>query len=127
MAQSPAHRFGQIIGDASPSNGTRLKSATTTATAFPHGACQHEHIWSEIADESFHLPPGKPLTLVSYSAGDLKQAFIDPVTVGDELPQMPLFLEARFYVPVPLERTYLAAFDAVPKRWRDELFTPWRP
>src|SRR5262249_21167695 len=83
----------------------------------------HGAIWSEIIDDNFRLPPDKPLTLVSYSAGYVKRAFIEPVAVGDELPPMPLFLEAEGYVLAPLEATYQAAFDAVPKRWQDELRT----
>jgi hypothetical protein len=31
---------------------------------------------------------------------------------------MPLYLEPGGYVLVPLEATYQAAFDAVPRRWR---------
>jgi hypothetical protein len=81
----------------------------------------HVAIWSEIIEDDFHLPPDKPLTLVSYSAGYVKRAFIEPVAVGDELPSMPLFLESEVYVPVPLEVTYRAAFAAVPKRWQEEL------
>lgn len=81
----------------------------------------HAAIWSEIHDEPFQLPPDKPLTLASYSAGSIYRAFIDPVAVGDELPSMPLFLEEEMYVSVPLEATYRTAFDAVPKRWRVEL------
>ncbi|HUY33605.1 MAG TPA: DUF4058 family protein [Pirellulales bacterium] len=81
----------------------------------------HAAIWSQIVDESFQLPPDKPLTLASYAAGDVIRAFIEPVSVGDDVPRMPLFLEAGSYVTVPLQPTYLAAFDAVPKRWRDEL------
>jgi hypothetical protein len=81
----------------------------------------HAAIWSEIQDDDFQLPPDKPLTLASYSAGDVNRAFIEPVAVGEELPSMPLFLEAGVYVPAPLEATYRTAFAAVPKRWRDEL------
>jgi hypothetical protein len=33
-------------------------------------------------------------------------AYITPVAVGDELPDMPLFLRPEFYVPVPRESTY---------------------
>jgi hypothetical protein len=84
----------------------------------------HAAIWSEIVENDFRLPPDKPLTLVSYSAGDVKRAFIDPVAVADELPSMPLFLEAERYVLVPLEAPYRTAFAAVPKRWRDELDPP---
>lgn len=81
----------------------------------------HKAIWSEIVEDDFQLPPGQPLTLVAYSAGELKRAFIEPVAAGADLPDMPLFLEPDRYVPVPLEQTYQSAFDAVPKRWQREL------
>jgi hypothetical protein len=55
------------------------------------------------------------------SAGLVKEAFIEPIAVGDVLPDMPLFLEPDLYVPVPLESSYRDAFDAVPERWREEL------
>lgn len=84
----------------------------------------HAAIWSEFLDDDFKLPDDKPLTLVAYSAGEPKRAFIEPVAVGDKLPDMPLFLEADVYVPVPLERAYQAAFDEVPRRWRDVLQPP---
>ncbi|MHC4403698.1 MAG: DUF4058 family protein [Planctomycetota bacterium] len=81
----------------------------------------HRAIWSEIVEDDFRLPPGQPLTLVAYSSGEVKQAFIEPVATGAPLNEMPLFLEPGLYVPVPLEATYRAAFDAVPKRWQEEL------
>jgi hypothetical protein len=81
----------------------------------------HAAIWSEIIDDNFQLPADKPLTLVSYASGATKRAFIEPVAVGDTLPDMPLFLEPDRYVLVPLEATYRAAFDAVPRRWQTVL------
>ena len=81
----------------------------------------HAAIWSEIEGNDFQLPPGQPLTLVAYSSGDVKQAFIEPVASSNPLPDMPLFLEPNLYVPVPLDPTYNDAFDAVPSRWQDEL------
>jgi hypothetical protein len=81
----------------------------------------HAAVWSEISGDDFQLPPDKPLTLAGYSAGELKQAFIEPVDVGDFLPGMPLFLEPDIYVSVPLETTYHAAFDLVPRRWQEVL------
>jgi hypothetical protein len=78
----------------------------------------HAAIWSEIENDDFQLPPDQRLTLAAYSAGELKRAFIEPVAVGGTFPHMPLFLEPERYVPVPLEETYVAAFDAVPKRWQ---------
>jgi hypothetical protein len=82
----------------------------------------HGAIWSEIEETDFKLPPEKPLTLASYSAGTLKRAFIQPV--GAELPDMPLFLEPGRYVEVPLAATYRAAWDGVPAFWRDQLEKP---
>jgi len=81
----------------------------------------HAAIWSEIVEDQFQLPSDRTRTLVAYSAGDLRQAFIEPVAPSDILPDMPLFLEPERYVPVPLEATYNEAFDAVPKRWQQEL------
>jgi len=84
----------------------------------------HAAIWSEISDGTFQLPPDKPLTLAAYVASEMRTAYVEPVAVGDVLPDMPLFLEPDFYVPVPLEATYRTAFEAVPRRWRDELAPP---
>jgi hypothetical protein len=81
----------------------------------------HKAIWSEIEEDDFALPPEKPLTLAAYSAGLLKRAFIEPVAVGDELPDMPLFLEPDRYVLAPLESSYQAAWAGVPEYWRDQL------
>jgi hypothetical protein len=40
--------------------------------------------------------------------GGERVAYIEPVTVGDELPEMPLFLTNDLHVKVPLEPTYRA-------------------
>lgn len=81
----------------------------------------HAAIWSRIVDYEFRLPPGKPLMVASYSSGVAQRAFAEAVAVGDPLPEMPLFLDAECYVNLPLEQTYQATFDAVPKRWRERL------
>lgn len=82
----------------------------------------HGAIWEEIKDEAFELPNDKPLTLVAYSAGPVKTAYVEPVAVGDELRDMPLFLEAGYYVPAPLEATYQATWAVLPDAVK-ELFT----
>jgi hypothetical protein len=84
----------------------------------------HGAIWSECADDSFHLPSDKPLTLVAYSVIPAKTAYVEPVAVGDTLPDMPLFLEAESYVEIPLEATYQRAYVGVPRRWREVLESP---
>ncbi|OWK38356.1 DUF4058 family protein [Fimbriiglobus ruber] len=81
----------------------------------------HALIWRELHPEPFHLPPETPLTLVSYECELAVQAYIEPVAVGDTLPDMPLFLVPAGYVMVPLEQTYQAAFAVQPLRWRTVL------
>lgn len=53
------------------------------------------------------------------TANTWPEAFIEPVAVGDELPEMPLFLAADIYIHAPLEATYESAWEAVPSYWRD--------
>lgn len=79
----------------------------------------HGSIWEEVRDEPFALPPDKPLTLASYSAGPPKTAYVEPVAVGDALPAMPLFLSAEVHVPVPLEDTYQRTWELCPQPMRE--------
>jgi hypothetical protein len=88
----------------------------------PHGI--HAAIFERIEDEPFALPPEKPMTLVSYECDDRVRGYLEPVAVGDELPDMPVFLLPGVSIDVPLERTYMAAWDAVPKRWQDVVAPP---
>jgi hypothetical protein len=83
----------------------------------------HGAIWEEIADASYRAPQDKPLTLAAYSADVVKTAFVEPVAVGDVLPAMPLFLKPQGCVHVPLEATYNAAWQGVPRRWQRVLET----
>ena len=82
----------------------------------PYGI--HKVIWDEIVEEDFTFPDGKDLILVSYKTGGERQAYIEPVTVGDALPDMPLFLTNDLHVMVPLEPTYQATWDASPEELR---------
>jgi hypothetical protein len=78
----------------------------------------HGAIWEALTDEEYEAPSGKPLTLAAYEAEMGVRAFVEPVAVGEVLPEMPLFLKAGGHVPVTLESTYQAAWKAVPRRWR---------
>jgi hypothetical protein len=60
----------------------------------------------------------KPLTLVAYEAKDAPTAYLEPIAVSSVLPDMPLFLDAGWYVNVPIEQTYMQAWRGVPDRWR---------
>ena len=78
----------------------------------------------EPEDKPFHFDLDKPLSLMSYVASPGTEAFIEPIAVGDELPDMPLFLDTEEYVPVPLASTYDSAWRALPAFWRDVVQPP---
>ena len=52
------------------------------------------------------------------------ERLIEPIAVGDVLSPMPLFLRPGAYVLVPLEETYQAAWEGVPRRWRRVIERP---
>jgi hypothetical protein len=81
----------------------------------------HPLIWEELGGMPKPIPAAKPLTLVAYDAGPPKTAYVEPVAVGDVLKDMPLFLAPGWYVPVPFETTYQAAWRGVPRRFREIL------
>jgi hypothetical protein len=84
----------------------------------------HAAIWAEFGGRAKAGPAGKPLTLVAYDAGVPKTAYVERVAVGDTLIDMPLFLAPGWYVNVPLEATYMAAWSGVPRRFRETLEQP---
>ena len=84
----------------------------------------HPAIWDEIVEEPFEPPPGRPLTVVSYAAGPLKTAYVEPVGVGDLLPALPLFLTPDVYVPAPLEETYRTTWQVCPAPLREAVEGP---
>lgn len=82
----------------------------------------HAAIWQELVDEpDMALPPEKPLTLVSHESSLVVKAFLEPVAVGEGLPDMPLILEPGGAIFVPLEATYQTAWEGVPQRWQRNL------
>lgn len=78
----------------------------------------HKAIWDELSENDFTLPEDKPLTVAAYSTDEFPEAFIEPVAVGDCLPDMPLFLTPDVYILTPLEATYRAAWEVFPSFWR---------
>jgi hypothetical protein len=78
----------------------------------------HKVIWDEIEEKDFALPPGKDRILASYETGGVQACYVEAVGVGDILPDMPLFLANNWHVPVPLESTYQATWNACPEELR---------
>ncbi|HET6884451.1 MAG TPA: DUF4058 family protein [Pirellulales bacterium] len=90
-------------------------------TCDPHGMHGAIGRWIDAGGGAYQWPATKALTLASYRAAEVPEAFVEHLSVGQPLPDMPLFFSPGRYVNVPLEATYMAAFAAMPQFWRDKL------
>lgn len=79
----------------------------------------HGEIVDALSAEVYQLPEGNPLTFVSYSAGPAPVAYLNHPAIGDDVPDMPLFLTAERYVNLPLTMTYETTYRGVPAFWRE--------
>jgi hypothetical protein len=88
---------------------------------FPPGSFDprgiHGAIWERMKGR-YEPPAGKPLTLAAYAVAGAVTCYVEPTAVGTALIPMPLFLTPDRYVNVPLEATYLGAYEGVPQRWK---------
>jgi hypothetical protein len=132
------HRLVALIEIVSPANKDRAASVRDlvekVCAALRHGChvlCidlfppgpadprgMHNAIWEEFDAADDVLVADKPLTLAAYVAAAVAEAYVEPIAVGDTLPDMPLFLESFGYVNVPLEATYQSAYRGTPAYWR---------
>lgn len=79
----------------------------------------HAALWDHLYDEVYLKPTDKALTFASYEACDAEvYGEVEHLSVGDPLPDMPLFLVPNGCVPLPLEATYTTAWRSVPQRWQ---------
>lgn len=78
----------------------------------------HNEIWRPLGGTTYVPKPGKPLMLSSYQVAKGVTAYVEPVGVEDVLPSLPLFYTSENYVNAPLEATYMAAYEGVPRRWK---------
>jgi hypothetical protein len=78
----------------------------------------HSVISEALTGDEFLPPEGEPLTAVAYEAALPPKAYIEPMRVGGTLPDMPVFLRPGLHVSLPLEETYMRAYQEVPPRWR---------
>ncbi len=137
------HRLVALIEIVSPANKDRVEHVDDfTAKAasallrgvhllvvdvFPPGRHDpdgmHGKIEQRIAVESpvYEMPPGEPVSLSAYVAGALVEVYLEHVSIGANLPEMPLFLRADRYINVPLESTYQITYRGMPAFWREAL------
>jgi len=81
----------------------------------------HGALLNEIGTEDYVLSSARALTAVAYIGGVVVEAFVAHFAVGEAIPQMPLFLTRENYVHVPLEATYMAAWEDVPIQYQKVL------
>ncbi|WP_165232577.1 DUF4058 family protein [Aquisphaera insulae] len=87
----------------------------------PHGIAQT--LWDELVGEPLPAQPrDRPRIVAAFDAGEPLVAYVESLAVGDPLPEAPLFLAPGWYVNVPLEETYRAAWDVTPRPIQDLVF-----
>lgn len=57
----------------------------------------------------------------SLNDGRLPSGFYAPVAIGDHLPEMPVFVDAENYVPLPLEVSYATTWLGCPVEFREAI------
>ena len=86
----------------------------------PHGI--HGAIWKRLGNaDGYTLPSPTARAVVSYAAGPPVETFLDHPTVGNPLPDMPLFLTPDRYVTIALDSAYQQAYPATPFVYREVL------
>ena len=73
--------------------------------------------WSDVRETD----QGLAASYVSGGPGRMRKAYLQPLTVGKPLPEMPVFLTPGTYVSLPLESTYGQAFAGVGRSVRRTL------
>jgi hypothetical protein len=81
-------------------------------------------ILDQFGDQPYEVSPGKLLTVGSYLAGDSPTNYVEPVGIGDLLPSISLFLTEDYYIPTPLESTYMQAWDVYPDMLKELIEPP---
>jgi hypothetical protein len=70
-------------------------------------------VYAALWDDEYEPPADQPLAVAAYDAAE-ETAYVEPLAVGDPLPEMPVFLGPGRYVPVPLDATYATAWAVFP-------------
>jgi hypothetical protein len=88
--------------------------------------CQSTVSWTKFELCAKPTPTGS--TMTSTRSAPTSKSKVEPargialtVAIGESLPDMPSLLTPEVCIPLPLERTYESAWEAVPAFWRDFL------
>jgi hypothetical protein len=74
--------------------------------------------------DDYPFSPDKSLAADSFHAGAVIDLYANALAVGDELPDLPLFLSEETYISLPLDRTYAKAFASIAPHDRQLLTRP---
>ena len=104
----------------------------TAATA--SNATQHAQFICFSANGPAHLHHSTPSNLLyradcrmwdrkavltsSFRVADLVHCYGESFAPGEPVPEMPLFYDPDWYINLPLDATYTAAYQGVPRRWK---------
>ena len=86
----------------------------------------HQAFWSRFCENPHGVSEGEPLAMSSYHA-PLQNGTLDPiayfesVAVGQELPEMPLFLSSGEYINMPMQRLYDDTIAKLPSPYLEDL------
>jgi hypothetical protein len=77
----------------------------------------HAAIWEELGQEAPPFDPAFPYSSTGYNVTDAGtiDAFVEPLSLGSPLVDVPIFLHGSAHVMIPSEETYLSAWEAVPE------------
>jgi hypothetical protein len=84
----------------------------------------HGAILNEIGTEEYALDRENPLTVAAYIGGAVVVAFVTHFAIGKLIPDGQLFLTRENYISVPLQATYMAAWQDVPPQYQEVLLAP---
>lgn len=85
----------------------------------------HNEIWHALGGGVSPAPDELPLTVSSFLAlVESPEAYVEPTAVGNLLIPMPLFLDGRRYIEVPLEDSYMRAWQGVPAVLKSQIAHP---
>jgi len=87
----------------------------------------HKAIWDQFDREDFALPSHQNRVFASYESDGVQSAHIETIGLGDPLPDMPLFISPGAHVLVPLEETYMSAWEGTPAAVRRQVVGPVQP
>jgi|SRR6185437_9586158 len=75
-------------------------------------------VWESLGGARIAWPADKRLSAASFRIADRIQCYAEPFAAGESVPELPLFYDPDWYVNLPLEKTYMAAYAGVPRRWK---------